>query len=75
MNRENTIRWLVVHIALQMRHVLQLQVEDFFSMYPEAGGGARNRQQALQNIRANISWMARSLADIVAWLADNVTPR
>ena len=51
------------------------QVEDFFAWYPDAGTGARFREEALQSIRANISWMDRSLADIVAWLATNVTPR
>lgn len=47
----------------------QLQeVESFFSRHPIAGAGERGRSQALDQIRANIAWMDRNIADIGHWL-------
>jgi len=50
----------------------QLQeVLDFFALYPDAGTGERAREEALQNIRANIRWMASNLETLRTWLIDN----
>lgn len=43
-------------------------VEAFFAAYPEAGAGARARQQGLTNIRDNIAWRARFEDELTKWL-------
>lgn len=43
-------------------------MEDFFAKYPEAGAGARGRQQALERVRTNINWVNRNQEVIQEWL-------
>ncbi|KAI8521597.1 hypothetical protein Bbelb_013510 [Branchiostoma belcheri] len=47
------------------------EVLDFFALYPEAGAGARGREQALERIRSNIAWQNANLDHIKNWLQDN----
>jgi glutamyl aminopeptidase len=50
----------------------QLQeVLAFFALYPDAGTGVRFREEALQEINANIRWMQNSLGDVVSWLGEH----
>ena len=49
-----------------------LQVMEFFDKYPEAGAGTRARDQAVEQIRANIAWVTANQDNIVAWLEENV---
>ncbi|KAL8604516.1 hypothetical protein ACOMHN_015800 [Nucella lapillus] len=44
------------------------QVLAFFSKYPEAGAGARGRQQALEKIEGNIYWMTHFKPIVMQWL-------
>ncbi|KAL8604511.1 hypothetical protein ACOMHN_015795 [Nucella lapillus] len=44
------------------------QVLAFFSKYPEAGAGARGRQQALEKIDGNIYWMTHFKPIVMQWL-------
>ena len=44
------------------------QVEDFFTMYPNAGAGSRGREQALESIKRNIAWMDRYQDGVTQWL-------
>lgn len=47
---------------------LYKQVESFFERYPEAGAGARARENAIQSIKENIVWIADYEAEIADWL-------
>nr|XP_006811271.1 PREDICTED: glutamyl aminopeptidase-like [Saccoglossus kowalevskii] len=52
---------------------LQLQeMQHFFDMYPEAGTGARGREQALEHVQSNINWLKRYENEITSWLTINV---
>ena len=45
-----------------------LKVLDFFKKYPDAGAGARGRQQALEKMAQNIYWMKHFKPTVVEWL-------
>lgn len=45
---------------------------DFFKRYPDAGAGARSREQALDAVQFNINWLKHYKADIEYWLQHNV---
>ncbi|XP_035670129.1 glutamyl aminopeptidase-like [Branchiostoma floridae] len=47
------------------------EVLDFFALYPDAGAGARGREQALERIRSNIAWQTANLDHIRSWLQNN----
>lgn len=47
------------------------QVQDFFNKYPDAGAGARGRQNALEDIKANIQWKKNNEKKITDWLCQN----
>lgn len=49
------------------------EVLDFIKKYPDAGAGARARDQALETVRSNISWMKRYQPIITEWLCRQVT--
>lgn len=44
------------------------QVEAFFARFPQAGAGARARQQALENMDRNIYWMTHFKPTVIQWL-------
>ena len=44
------------------------EVESFFAAFPAAGAGSRARKQALEQIRNNMSWLAKHQAVIHDWL-------
>ncbi|XP_048762432.2 glutamyl aminopeptidase-like [Ostrea edulis] len=44
------------------------QVQDFFNKYPDAGAGARGRQNAIVSIKANIEWKKINEKKITDWL-------
>lgn len=48
------------------------EVEEFFSLYPDAGAGARSRDQARESIRTNIDWMENYSEEITKWLASHI---
>lgn len=43
-------------------------MEEFFAMYPDAGAGELNRQQALETVRFNIRWVEAYSHTILKWL-------
>jgi glutamyl aminopeptidase len=43
----------------------------FFAQYPEAGAGARARQEALENVQNNIRWIANYKKVLGDWLESN----
>nr|XP_022316112.1 glutamyl aminopeptidase-like [Crassostrea virginica] len=47
------------------------QVHAFFNKYPDAGAGARGRQNALEAIKANIQWKRNNEKKISDWLCQN----
>lgn len=52
----------------------QLQeVVDFYAKYPNAGAGAAARQQSIDSIKNNISWMNLNRDTIFSWLKSVVT--
>ncbi|XP_060068640.1 glutamyl aminopeptidase-like [Ylistrum balloti] len=48
------------------------EVLDFIKKHPDAGAGARTRDQALETIRRNIAWMERYKPVITEWLCHQV---
>ncbi|XP_061175207.1 glutamyl aminopeptidase-like [Saccostrea echinata] len=48
------------------------QVEAFFTKYPDAGAGARGRQNAIESIKANIQWKKNNEKKITDWLCQNL---
>lgn len=43
----------------------------FFAQYPEAGAGARAREQALETVQNNINWLTNNKATVETWLKQN----
>ena len=43
----------------------------FFAEYPDAGAGARAREEALETVQNNINWLATNVPAIRKWLDDN----
>lgn len=52
-------------------HLFVPQVHAFFNKYPDAGAGARGRQNALEAIKANIQWKRNNEKKISDWLCQN----
>ncbi|XP_070544138.1 glutamyl aminopeptidase-like [Ptychodera flava] len=51
---------------------LQLkEMKDFFELYPNAGTGARGREQALERVQGNINWLRRYEEEITRWLTND----
>ena len=44
------------------------ELESFFAAHPAAGAGARARRQAAEQIRNNISWLAKHQTVVQDWL-------
>lgn len=44
---------------------------DFFEEYPDAGAGARARQQAIETVQGNINWVERNADIVYEWLQEN----
>ena len=45
-----------------------MQMEAFFSLYPQAGAGERYRKQAIETVKYNMRWLNDNAATILAWL-------
>jgi len=52
-------------------NLLFVQMKAFFAQNPEAGAGARAREQALETVQNNINWLATNKATIEIWLKQN----
>lgn len=46
-------------------------MKEFFAKYPDAGAGARAREQALETVQNNINWLKNNKADLQTWLVQN----
>ncbi|KAH8399409.1 hypothetical protein KR215_009735, partial [Drosophila sulfurigaster] len=46
------------------------EVQQFFKKYPEAGAGARSRQEAIETIKYNIKWLQENYAPIKNWVTE-----
>ena len=55
------------HVMAQMS-LFFLKVDAFWNKYPDAGAGARGRDQARESIVRNIAWMDNYRSQIEAWL-------
>ena len=47
-------------------------MNDFWAKYPDAGAGARGRDQARESIQRNIDWMNNNADVIATWLEKNI---
>ena len=47
------------------------QMKDFFAKYPDAGAGARGREQALETVQNNINWLKTNKPLVDTWLKQN----
>jgi glutamyl aminopeptidase len=47
---------------------LILQMEIFFTDYPDAGAGKAARNQALDHVRKNIKWLSKHKKTVEDWL-------
>lgn len=43
-------------------------MREFFAKYPDAGAGARAREQALETVQNNIKWLSKNTGEIEQWL-------
>lgn len=43
------------------------QIQEFFAKYPNAGSGARARQQALEEVETNIRWIDNHADLLHSW--------
>lgn len=43
----------------------------FFAKYPDAGAGARAREQAIETVENNIKWLKTNKPDLEKWLKAN----
>ena len=50
---------------------MSFQMKAFFAENPEAGAGARAREQALETVQNNINWLGTNKATIESWLKQN----
>lgn len=58
----------IVTIAGPFNTELQLwEMENFFKKYPEAGAGAKPREQVLETVRNNIEWLKQNRRSISGW--------
>lgn len=46
-------------------------MKEFFAKYPDAGAGARAREQALETVQNNIKWLKNNKAEVENWLIGN----
>lgn len=46
-------------------------MNSFFAKYPDAGAGARAREQALETVQNNIKWLNVNKPDLESWLVEN----
>ncbi len=46
-------------------------MKEFFAKYPDAGAGARAREQALETVQNNIKWLNNNKKDLENWLKLN----
>lgn len=46
-------------------------MEDFFAKNPDAGAGARARQEALENVKNNIRWLSDYKQTLAQWLVNH----
>ncbi len=46
-------------------------MKDFFAKYPNAGAGARGREQALETVENNIKWLKVNKPALESWLKAN----
>ena len=46
-------------------------MNEFFTKYPDAGAGARARQQALETVQNNINWLKTNKPLVDTWLKQN----
>ena len=46
-------------------------MKEFFAKYPDAGAGARAREQALETVQNNIKWLSTNKPDLEHWLKEN----
>uniref|UniRef100_A0A8C5KCW9 Aminopeptidase n=1 Tax=Jaculus jaculus TaxID=51337 RepID=A0A8C5KCW9_JACJA len=60
----------IVTIAEPFNTELQLwQMESFFAKYPEAGAGAKPREQVLETVKNNIEWLKQNRNSIKEWFS------
>jgi len=63
---------MVNYVTSQFTTNLRLEeMKAFFAQNPEAGAGARAREQALETVQNNISWLATNKETIETWLKNN----
>jgi len=63
---------MVNYVTSQFTTNLRLEeMKAFFAQNPEAGAGARAREQALETVQNNINWLATNKATIEIWLKQN----
>ena len=48
-----------------------LQMKEFFAKYPDAGAGARAREQSIETVQNNIQWLKINKPDLENWLKEN----
>lgn len=70
----HNISVLIRNTPNQLTFSLLLQMEEFFSQYPDAGTGQLNREQALETVRFNIRWVEAYATVIEDWLASSSSP-
>ncbi|ELT93925.1 hypothetical protein CAPTEDRAFT_205328 [Capitella teleta] len=71
-NDNRSFQWMVPGMVDGYTTQFELQqVEDFYEQYPDAGPGARSREESLDSIRNNIKWRERSEHVIAQWLEKN----
>lgn len=62
----------IVTIAEPFNTELRLwQIQSFFDKYPEAGAGAKPREQVLETVKNNIEWLKQNRNSIREWLLGN----
>ncbi|XP_057378962.1 glutamyl aminopeptidase-like [Daphnia carinata] len=47
------------------------EMKEFFAKYPDAGAGARAREQSLETVKNNIQWLKVNKPDLENWLKEN----
>lgn len=52
-------------------YYIVLQMKEFFAKYPDAGAGARAREQSIETVQNNIQWLKINKPDLENWLKEN----
>ncbi|XP_046631093.1 glutamyl aminopeptidase-like [Daphnia pulicaria] len=47
------------------------EMKEFFAKYPDAGAGARAREQSIETVQNNIQWLKINKPDLENWLKEN----